>query len=222
MIAGAVRIHEPELGRRPNIFVLVGPTGVGKTTTIAKLAALYGVSVSKPLKVRIITIDNYRIGAKQQIETYGEIMEIPVACAQSGEELRKQVNLFREADIIFVDTVGKSPRDFLRLAEMRKVLDTVQAESVTHLAMCATTKAADMVEIMQQFEPFQYRSVIVTKLDETTRVGNIISVLHERQKPVSFITDGQSVPQDIEKASVKRLLARVQGLSLRIGTEERG
>jgi flagellar biosynthesis protein FlhF len=214
-VGETISIHRIRASEKPYVFILVGPTGVGKTTTIAKLAALYGVSSPKQQKVRIITIDNYRIGAKEQIETYGEIMEIPVVCAQSTDELRKYLDLYNDVDLVFVDTIGKSPRDFMKLAEMRKLLDAVKSEGKVHLAVSATTKPADIVEIMQHFESFQYESVIVTKLDETSRVGNIISVLYEKRKPLSFFTDGQSVPQDIEKASINQLLIRIQGLKIR-------
>jgi flagellar biosynthesis protein FlhF len=192
------------------VFIVVGPTGVGKTTTIAKLAALYGISAARPNKVRIITIDNYRIAAKEQIETYGNIMGIPVACAENYTDLKKFLALYQDVDRIFIDTIGKSPRDFVKLAEMKELLEAASGRATIHLAVSATTKAADILEIMGQFEPFGYSSVIITKLDETSRVGSIISTLAERGKAVSYFTDGQRVPQDIELATPVRLLMRLQ------------
>jgi len=201
---------------RPRIFVLVGPTGVGKTTTIAKLAAVYGFSGSgkDPLKVRMLTIDNYRIAARQQIETYGKIMEIPVACVESPDDLRKQLALSQEADLVLIDTIGKSPKDYLHLAEMKELLEGCGSQAEVHLALSATTKTSDIGEILQQFEPFRYRSVVLTKLDETTRIGNIISVLATRRKAVSFVTNGQVVPQDIERASVPLLMRFLEGFTI--------
>ncbi len=199
------------------VVILVGPTGVGKTTTIAKLAAVHGIGThgNKAKTVRMLTIDNYRIGAQKQIETYGEIMDIPVAVVETYHELQQKISLFNDADLILVDTIGKSPKDYEQLAEMRKVLDACGSTSEVYLAMSATTKVSDVKEILQQFEPFGYRSIILTKLDETMRIGNIISVLHEKRKSLTYITDGQIVPQDIEPARVMRLLKNLEGFDLK-------
>ncbi|GAB4370420.1 MAG: flagellar biosynthesis protein FlhF [Spirochaetales bacterium] len=209
-IGESIRIYQERDRGSPVVFILIGPTGVGKTTTIAKLAALYGISAARPKKVRIITIDNYRIAAKEQIETYGNIMGIPVACAETYTDLKKFLALYQDVDRIFIDTIGKSPRDFVKLAEMKELLEAASGRATVHLAISATTKAADILEIMAQFEPFGYSSVIITKLDETSRVGSIISALAERGKAVSYLTDGQRVPQDIELATPVRLLMRLQ------------
>jgi len=198
------------------VLVVVGPTGVGKTTTIAKLAAIFGVggsSGSSP-KVRIVTIDNYRIAALRQIETYAEIMRIPVACVESVGELKKYLAMAEGTGLILVDTIGRSPRDLTKLAEMKDVLDAAGRQSEIHLAVSATTKASDVEEILKTFEPFKYKAVILTKLDETLRIGNIISVLAASRKPISYIADGQSVPQDIEQASVLRLLMNLEGFHI--------
>ncbi len=212
-IAESLAIYEEQSAAKPRIFILVGPTGVGKTTTIAKLAAVYGLGVGgeKPQKLSMITIDNYRIGAKQQIESYGEIMEIPVTCVESFDALRQRVELDSQRDMILIDTIGKSPKDFLKLAEMRQLLEGCGRSSEVHLAVSATTKTKDIREIFQQFESFGYRSLVLTKLDETTVVGNLISLSWERQKPVSFYTDGQAVPQNIQRASKSFLLERLVG-----------
>ena len=220
----------------PLVCVVVGPTGVGKTTTIAKLAAIHGIGATNPdrhaagtgggnggsngsgrgggQKVQIVTIDNYRIGARQQIETYGEIMRIPVTAAETGEDLKKALALGRDADLIFIDTVGRSPGDYARLGEMRAVLEAAGRRSTTQLAVSATTKYPDLEEILRQFEPFGYDSVIVTKLDETTTIGNVLSVLAARHKPVSYLCDGQVVPQDIAPAAIGRLLISLDGFQL--------
>jgi flagellar biosynthesis protein FlhF len=203
----------PARARGPRILAIVGPTGVGKTTTIAKLAAIHAVGIGggKPLSVRMITIDNYRIGARQQIETYGGIMGVPVSCVETAEDLRKTVAMHADADLVLVDTVGKSPRDAVRLAEMQRVLSACGPDAEVHLALSATTKASDMVQIMRQFEPFDYSAVIITKLDETNRIGNAISALAERGKPISYVTNGQSVPQNIERARITRFLMNLEG-----------
>ena len=201
----------------PRICTVVGPTGVGKTTTIAKLAALHamgGSAEASDCRVRIVTIDNYRIGARQQIETYGEIMRIPVTAAETADELKKAIALGQDAELIFIDTVGRSPGDYSHLAEIRSLLDVVGRQGSTQLVVSATTKYADLEEIMRQFEPFAYDGVIVTKLDETTTIGNVLSVLGATRKPVSYCCDGQVVPQDIAPASVLHLLLSLAGFRL--------
>jgi flagellar biosynthesis protein FlhF len=212
-IGDSISIWKDVSTAKPRILALVGPTGVGKTTTIAKLAAINAVGMGggRPLSVRMITIDNYRIGARQQIETYGGIMGVPVSCVETADDLRKTVAMHSDADLILVDTVGKSPRDAVKLAEMQRLLAGCGAGAEIHLALSATTKASDMVQIMRQFEPFDYKAVVLTKLDETNRIGNAVSALAERGKPLSYITTGQSVPQDIERARATRLLINLEG-----------
>ena len=211
----------PPLERRPVpadgplVCTLVGPTGVGKTTTIAKLAALHGLGNGAPApRVRIVTIDNYRIGAREQIETYGDIMRIPVTSAETAEDVKKAIALGSDAEIMFVDTVGRSPTDYARIAEMRGVLDAVGRGGTTQLVVSATTKFADLRHTLRQFEPFGYDSVIVTKLDETSSVGNVISALADAHKPLSYLCDGQVVPQDIAPASTLRLLLSLEGFRI--------
>jgi flagellar biosynthesis protein FlhF len=206
--------QEPEQKKKPRVIILVGPTGVGKTTTIAKIAALYGERSEDVWQhsVRLVTLDNYRIGGKQQIEKYGEIMEIPVSTVENYEGLRKLLALYRqEVDYVLVDTIGESPRNYGELGKMKAVLDACPSRAEVYLCLAASTKVSDIKEILKQFEPFKYKAVIITKLDETNRVGNIISALAEERKSISFITNGQTVPWDIERALVIRLLANLEG-----------
>ena len=202
----------PEIPKSGRVMVLIGPTGVGKTTTIAKLAAMYGINYSEnperlPLSVRMITIDAFKIGAKEQIEDYGDIMEIPVSYIDNHRDLRRELDLYREEiDLILVDTIGRSPRDSVKLGEMKELLDACGSKAEIHLVLAASTKTSDMAHILQQFEPFNYRAVLLTKLDETRHIGNIISALAEKGKPISYITDGQMAHKDIKKASVVRFL----------------
>jgi flagellar biosynthesis protein FlhF len=213
-IGESISLYNPEKLRKSQVFILVGPTGVGKTTTIAKLAAMYGITPN-PLDVRIITIDTFRIGAKEQISKYGEIMLIPVACVNTAQEFKNYLSLYRDVDMILIDTVGKSPRDFANLGEMRELLDAAFKKASVHLALSATTKTMDLIENMQQFESFGYESLVITKLDETPRIGSIVSAAAERGKALSFITDGQKVPQNISAAAIPRLVQRLTGFRIR-------
>ncbi|MDR2192884.1 MAG: flagellar biosynthesis protein FlhF [Treponema sp.] len=210
--------QEAKIYKKPRIMVLVGPTGVGKTTTIAKLAAIYGIGNSSkpPISVRVITIDTYRMGAKSQIEAYCNIMEIPLSYVEDYDDLKRTIaQYFDEVDLFLVDTIGKSPRDSAQLGEMKQLLDACGPQAEVHLAVVASTKSSDIKEILRQFEPFNYRSVIITKLDETTRMGNVISAMSEKGKRVSYITDGQKVPSDIQKASVVRFLVNLEGFHVK-------
>jgi flagellar biosynthesis protein FlhF len=207
--------------RKPRILVLVGPTGVGKTTTIAKLAAAYGVHGrwGERLRVVMITIDGYRIAAREQLEKYGEVMGIPVAYASNNEELRKTIAFYQDdADLILVDTIGKSPRDAVELGKMKAFLDACGTSAEVHLAINAGTKYSDGREILRQFAPFNYQSVVITKLDETSRVGNVISALFAAGQAVSYITDGQSFDKHIHRADVVRFLINLDGF--RVNREE--
>jgi flagellar biosynthesis protein FlhF len=209
---------EVKIYKKPRIMVLIGPTGVGKTTTIAKLAAIYGIGSSSkpPISVRMITIDAFRIGAKAQIEAYGNIMELPVSYIEDYSDLKRAIAQYSDdVDFILVDTIGKSPRDSVKLGEMKQLLDACGPRAEVHLAIAATTKSSDIKEILRQFEPFNYRAVIITKLDETIRIGNVISAVSEKRKFVSYITDGQKVPSDIQMASVVRFLINLEGFHVK-------
>jgi flagellar biosynthesis protein FlhF len=199
---------------RPRIIVLVGPTGIGKTTTIAKLAANFGIdeNAKRIRQVVLITIDAFRIGAVQQLEAYGKILEFPCFAVEDYDELKKTIARNSDGtDIILIDTIGKSPRDMVKLGEMKQLLDACGSLAEVHLALSAATKSSDLKEILRQFEPFNYRSVIITKLDETIRTGNIIGTLYEKGKSVSYITNGQKVPTDINRAEVIHFLTNLEG-----------
>jgi flagellar biosynthesis protein FlhF len=219
-IGEAIGIYreEPAQGKRKQrVIVLVGPTGVGKSTTIIKLAAHYGERTEGVWKkqVRLVNLDCYRVGAEYQIKKYGEIMEMPVSAVDSFDGLKQVLALYRQdVDFVLIDTTGHSPRNYDELGKMKAVLDACPARTDVHLCLAASTKSADIREILKQFEPFKYKSVIITKADETGSLGNVISVLAEERKGVSFITTGQGVPWDIERASVIRFLLNLEGFAV--------
>jgi flagellar biosynthesis protein FlhF len=213
-IGESIQIYEePKHHKVPRIIVLVGPTGVGKTTTIAKLAAGFGLGSGgrQAQSVRLITIDAFRIGARAQIETYGEIMGFPVAYVDNYQDLKKEIALAAGGvDVVLVDTIGKSPRDSGKLGEMKELLDACGFQAEVYLVVSAAVKSSDIQEIIRQFEPFNYRSIILTKLDETTRIGNVISALAEKGKSLAYITNGQKVPSDIHRAAAGRFLLSLE------------
>lgn len=187
---------------KPSVVVLVGPTGVGKTTTIAKLAATYGVLQKR--KVELLTIDSYRIAAVEQLEKYAQLMQIPFIVINSREEFKNTI-LNSKSEIIFVDTAGRSQKNNLGLAEMRNILDGAKINLDIHLLLSATTKYRDALDIMTRFNQFMYNKVIITKMDETNTIGSLLSIMN-RDKKLSYFTTGQGVPDDIEIAEKEKLL----------------
>ncbi|HZK19101.1 MAG TPA: flagellar biosynthesis protein FlhF [Treponemataceae bacterium] len=213
-IGDTIKISDAPLRSRPQVIVLVGPTGVGKTTTVAKMAANFvlpnRLHNAPPKEVRIITIDRYRIAAQEQIEKYGEYMSVPVATAKNEEDLRRLLTMYSTGvDVVLIDTIGYSPKDYENIAKMRKVLNLSSDSSKIYLTVTASTKSSDLREIIQQYEIFGYSSLVITKLDETDCVGNVVSVLDEKNKAVAFFTTGQKVPSDLEKASPIGMLKRL-------------
>lgn len=198
----------------PHVIVIVGPTGVGKTTTVAKMAAGVILDARKSglavPNVRMVTIDRTRVGAEEQLRRYGEIMDIPVDKAEKPDDVQEIFEKYKSGlDTLLVDTSGYSPNDPVNIGKMQLFMQIPNFNPDVYLAVSASTKARDLENIMQKYEPFGFKSVIVTKCDETSRYGNILSVLAQRDKPISYITDGQQVPRYFEKASVVRFLTNL-------------
>jgi flagellar biosynthesis protein FlhF len=197
---------ESKKQRTENSFVgFVGPTGVGKTTTIAKLAA--DLHLKQKKKVGLISIDNYRIGAVEQLKTYAAIIGIPFVTAFSLDDLGRAVNKMQSRDVVLIDTAGMSHLDAGRLKEMAALLYRYP-EISTQLVLSATTRSLDMKEIVDHFSIVNPKSYVFTKLDETRRCGGIIDQVLNFRLPVSFITNGQKVPEDIVEAT-KRGISRM-------------
>ena len=190
--------------RKPRIIILVGPTGVGKTTTIAKLAAR--AKINEQQKVGLVTLDTYRIAAVDQLDKYAHIIGLPMRVAKDPGELKGAVEGFRTqgVDLVFIDSAGRSQRDELKMAELREFL-SVLPEAEVHLVVSATTHAKTIESIANRFADIDFHMLILTKLDETVAFGALVGALTSIGRPVSFVTDGQNVPDDIMPGEPERL-----------------
>ena len=210
-----------ELVRKPTVLILVGPTGVGKTTTIAKMAAKYRLG-SMDLNLRMVSIDHFRIAAQEQLKIYGGHMDIPTNAASSAKDIADLIKLDgNKLDVMLIDTIGLSPHDYETIGKMRALLEIPGCKPNVFLAISASTKSSDLRDIFRNYETFEYEGVIVTKFDETNHVGNILSILHEKRKPVAYISSGQVVPRDFEEASVLRFLTKLTEFKLDIDSLEK-
>lgn len=210
-----------ELIRKPTVLILVGPTGVGKTTTIAKMAAKYRLG-SLDLNLRMVSIDHFRIAAQEQLKIYGGHMDIPTNAASSAKDIADLIKLDgNKLDVMLIDTIGLSPHDYETIGKMRALLEIPGCKPNVFLAISASTKSSDLRDIFRNYETFEYEGIIVTKFDETNHVGNILSILHEKRKPVAYISSGQVVPRDFEEASVLRFLTKLTDFKLDIDSLEK-
>lgn len=226
-IGESITIAPERTFRPPHVYIIVGPTGVGKTTTIAKMAANTILDAKAKQQKRpelcILTIDTMRVGALEQLSKFGEILGKNVLKAETSDDVLQIYEEYKDhIDFMFVDTSGYSPNDSTHIAEMKNILNVENMHPDIYLSVCATTKASDLSNIFRNFEPFGYESVIVTKCDETKQFGNIISVLYDKHKSISYITDGQRVPRNIRRANKIDILKNLSGFNIdRIHIEDK-
>lgn len=192
-------------GGAPLVVFLIGPTGVGKTTTLAKLAA--HLSFAEGRQVGLVTTDTFRIAATSQLGTYAEIMRLPIEVTYQPAELAAVVGRYRHVDLLLVDTPGCAQGNEAQLAELARFLAAVPpAQRLVLLVMAAPTKLRDLLDIEERFGRLGPDGLILTKLDETGTYGPILSVVARSGRPVYFITSGQNVPSDIEAAASPKLV----------------
>ena len=188
--------------------VLVGPTGVGKTTTIAKLAG--NLSLVKKKKVGLITVDTYRIGAVEQLKTYAEIMNIPFEVVITIKEMEAAIKKMKDCDVVLIDTTGRSSKNKMQISELRAFVDKANATSI-NVVISATTKNKDIKTILEGYRILNYDKVIITKLDETSVYGSIYNISRIANKPIRYVTTGQNVPDDIKDFSKDEAIKLVFG-----------
>ncbi len=193
-----VRLEQPLVPPQKKVMMLVGPTGVGKTTTLAKLAARYAYLMEKKYKVGIVTLDTYRIGAVEQLMQYAKMMRIGIEAVVDPPEFITALQTLSHMDIILIDTVGSSQYDKEKIDKLQQFLASNNDVGIdVNLVLGAPTKLEDLRTIYRNFSPLGIDTLIFTKLDETRGFGNIFSLVYETEKPVSYLSVGQEVPDDL-------------------------
>ncbi len=199
-----IKIAQPleKVSRTPYVVALVGPTGVGKTTTIAKLAA--NLKLYNHRKVGLISADTYRIAAIEQLQTFANIASIPMNVVYSPDDMREAIHKFSDRDIILIDTVGRSQKNEKHIKELYRFVEMANPDEV-HLVLSLTTGLKNLLDIIRRFGIMRPNRFIFSKLDEAIHTGNILNVLYKYQIPVSYLTIGQVVPNDITTAEAVAL-----------------
>jgi flagellar biosynthesis protein FlhF len=195
----------------PHVVALIGPTGVGKTTTIAKLAA--NLQLKEKRRVGLITIDTYRIAAIDQLKKYADIIRANLRVVGSPDDLRNAVASMNDCDYVLIDTAGRSPNDAMKLSELRNFLSSAQPDEV-HLVLSMTCSQEAVELAIDRFNNVRADRMIFTKLDEAPHVGMMLNIVRKVNKPVSYLTTGQDVPEDIEDGRGKRLAQLILGSNL--------
>ena len=204
MLVKVLPMADDKLLESGGIVALVGPTGVGKTTTIAKLAAKFVLKHGSS-QVALISMDNYRIAAHEQLNIYGRILNVPVRVAANAKELHNIINGFSDKRLILIDTAGMNQRD-MKLVDQINALQQSELSIRSYLVMSAATEYKAVNAIIKAFAVFDPKASILTKLDEAVTIGSAISSIIEHNLPLSFVTDGQQVPEDIHSPHARSLI----------------
>lgn len=206
MVSGPIQLSP---GRR-HLVALVGPTGVGKTTTIAKLAANYRLREKR--RVGLITVDTYRIAAVEQLRTYADIIDLPMEVVSTPREMRQAVARMSDLDLILMDTAGRSPRDDVKIQELKSLLAEAGPDEV-HLVLSSVASGTSLAKTAESFAEVGTTSLVLTKLDEASSMGGLLPLLRASRLPLSYLTHGQNVPDDIAPADSSRLARTILGVN---------
>lgn len=217
LLAAELRICDTDLLARGGVVALVGPTGVGKTTTIAKMAARFALRHGHR-SVALITTDSFRIGARDQLQTYARILNVPVRTATNREEMDEALNLLSDRRLVLVDTAGMAAAHE-RVADQRETLAAAGNGLTTLLTLSATTEAAAVQRALRLFADFRPDACVLTKLDEAASLGGLLSALIQAGLSTAFVTDGQRVPEDLHTAKAHPLVTRAAELLAENPTE---
>ena len=212
MVEAEIRCSDP-IGTVPGkqkVVALVGATGVGKTTTIAKLAANF--RLRDGVKMGLVTVDTYRIAAVEQLRTYAEIIDLPMKVVTNPLEMRRAFDELVGLDLVLIDTAGRSPRDELQIRELKRLLAEAHVDEV-HLVLSMTASLRSLLATAEKFAAANTTSLILTKLDEAAGMGTLLSILRKIPLPISYLTTGQDVPDDIEPASATQIARLILGQS---------
>jgi flagellar biosynthesis protein FlhF len=201
-VADDVPAPDAKVGGRPLTIAMIGPTGVGKTTTVAKLAAAYKLRHAR--RVGLVTTDTYRIAAVDQLRTYANIIGVPLKVAMTPAEMSQACESLASCDVILLDTAGRSQNDAERLAELRQFLDAATPDQ-THLLLSCTSNQRVLLEAARRFGDLNPNRIVFTKLDEAVNYGVLLSVAKRIDLELSYVTTGQEVPDHIEVAHADRL-----------------
>ncbi len=212
-----LKLGEPariETDEKKKVVFFIGPTGVGKTTTIAKLASNFKINKNK--KVGLITADTYRIAAVEQLNTYASILDVPVNVIYTPSEILDSVKELMDFDMVFIDTAGRSHKNETQRAEVVEMINNIKNSDLdvdveVYLVLSVTTKYRDLVDIAEAYKELDGIRLLFTKLDETGALGNILNIRCYTNSPLSYTTSGQNVPDDIENVDVQKLAKHLLG-----------
>ncbi len=210
MIEQELRVAPPIVpvkGQR-KVVAVVGPTGVGKTTTLAKLAANF--RLREGARIGLVTVDTYRIAAVEQLRTYAEIIDLPMRVVTTPAEMRQAMAELQGLDLVLVDTAGRSPKDEVQIRELKTFLDEARADEI-HLVLSLASSIKTLETAAANFQPIGLTSLVLTKLDEALGAGALLNVARRLKTPVSYLTTGQNVPEDIEPAQKTRMARLIMG-----------
>jgi len=217
IVAGRLPIAEEDILSDGGVVALVGPTGVGKTTMVAKLAARF-ILRHGARSVALVSTDNYRIGAHDQLRTYGRILGVPVRTASDREQLRETLTDLADKRLVLIDTAGMSQRD-QRLNDQLSAIRDAEPTIMTYLVLSATTGASGLDEVVRSYKSTNLHGCIFTKLDETANLGGALATAIKHTLPVAYVGDGQRVPEDVHRARAHNLVNRCVAIARQFGEQ---